>query len=49
VLAQPVAGVERGRYALILSAGARPPPYPDDAERKGVKSRRARKPVADGS
>jgi rod shape-determining protein MreC len=50
VLAQPVAGIERGRYALLLSAGARPPAYPDaTAETKGGRSRRARKPAADGS
>jgi rod shape-determining protein MreC len=50
VLAQPVAGIERGRYALLLSAGARAPEYPDDAAaRKGAKTRRARKPVPDGS
>jgi rod shape-determining protein MreC len=49
VLAQPTAGVERGRYALVLSAGARPPAYPDAAEKKAAKSRRPRKPAADGS
>lgn len=50
VLAQPAAGVERGRYALVLSTGARPPAYPEaDGEKKTAKSRRARKPVADGS
>ncbi|HEU4644931.1 MAG TPA: rod shape-determining protein MreC [Burkholderiales bacterium] len=50
VLAQPTAGVERGRYALVLSAGTRPPDYPDAAaDKKGAKSRRPRKPAADGS
>ena len=50
VLAQPVAGVERGRYALVLSAGARLPEPPQaDGVRKGAKSRRARKAAADGS
>jgi hypothetical protein len=51
VLAQPVAGIERGRYALLLSAGERPPAHPDAAaaERKGTKTRRARKPPADDS
>jgi len=49
VLAQPLAGVERGRYALVLSAGASLPDYPENAEeRKGAKTRRAKKPVADG-
>jgi rod shape-determining protein MreC len=43
VVAQPIAGVERGRYALLLSPGARPPAYPDAAdERKGPRSRRAK-------
>ena len=50
VLAQPLAGVERGRYALVLSAGARLPDYPQDAdERKGTKTRRPRKGSADGA
>lgn len=50
VLAQPTAGVERGRYALVLSAGTRLPDYPGAAEeKKGAKSRRSRKPAADGS
>jgi rod shape-determining protein MreC len=49
VLAQPLAGVERGRYALVLSPGARQPEYPKDAvQARGAKSRRAKKPVADG-
>lgn len=48
VLAQPAAGVERGRYALVLSTGARPPDYPEaDAGRKGARSRRSKK--TDGS
>ncbi len=49
VLAQPTAGVERGRYALVLSAGARPPAYPGTAEKEGAKSRRPRKPAANDS
>jgi len=50
VLAQPSAGVERGRYALVLSVGARPPAYPDaSAERKGAKTRRPKKPTPDGT
>jgi rod shape-determining protein MreC len=50
VLAQPAAGVERGRYALVLSPGARLPSYPDTAaERKGARSHRARKPNPDGT
>jgi rod shape-determining protein MreC len=48
VLAQPAAGVERGRYALVLSTGARPAEVPDaEAGRKNVRPRRAQK--ADGS
>lgn len=47
VLAQPAAGVERGRYTLVLSAGARPPSHPEaDAGRRSAKPRRAKK--ADG-
>ena len=50
VLAQPSAGIERGHYALVLSAEARLPAYPEAAaEGKGAKSRRARKKDADGS
>jgi rod shape-determining protein MreC len=49
VLAQPTAGVERGRYALVLSAGARLPAYPDAAEKKRAQPQRPRKPAADGS
>ena len=51
VLAQPSAGVERGRYALVLSSEARLPPYPDEAaaERKSAKKARPRKKDADGS
>jgi len=42
VLAQPSAGVERGRYVLVLSPGAKPAPYPETpAERK--RSHRAKK------
>lgn len=48
VLAQPAAGVERGRYALVLSTGARLSAYPEaEAARKTAKARRGRKP--DGS
>lgn len=49
VLAQPIAGVERGRYALVLSPGARLPDYPeDDTTRKGTRSRRGRKATLNG-
>jgi rod shape-determining protein MreC len=53
VLAQPSAGVERGRYALVLSSEARLPPYPADAaaerDRKGAKKARAKKKDGDGT
>jgi len=49
VLAQPIAGVERGRYALVLSPGARLPDYPDDEDkRRSPRAKRARKAPADG-
>ena len=50
VLAQPSAGIERGRYALVLSGEARLPAYPEAAaEGKGAKARRAKKKDADGT
>lgn len=50
VLAQPSAGIERGRYALVLAGDARLPPYPEAAaDGKAAKTRRARKKDADGS
>ncbi len=49
VLAQPSAGVERGRYALVLSSEARLPPYPESAADKGPKARKAKRKDADGS
>jgi rod shape-determining protein MreC len=50
VLARPAAGVERGRYALVLSAGARLPEPPQAGiEGKGGKSRRPAKAAADGT
>ena len=49
VLAQPIAGVERGRYALVLSTGARLPEYPPAGDaRKGAKRRRPQKAPAHG-
>ena len=45
VTARPTAGVDRGRYVLVLSAEAARPPRPDEAQakdRRGEKSRRAR-------
>ena len=53
VLAQPSAGVERGRYVLVLSSEARLPPYPEDAaaerDRKGAKKARPKKKDGDGT
>jgi len=50
VVAQPSAGVERGRYALVLSGEAQLPPYPDTAAQgKGAKTRRAMRKDANGS
>jgi len=49
VLAQPTAGIERGRYALVLSGEARLPPYPESAAGKDAKPRRAKRKDADGS
>ena len=53
VLAQPSAGVERGRYALVLSSEVRLPPYPEDAagerDRKGAKKARPKKKDGDGT
>lgn len=43
-LCQPVAGIERGRYVLILANESVRPPLPEDAgkDRRGDKSRKAR-------
>ena len=49
VVAQPSAGVERGRYALVLSGAAPLPPYPEAAQGKSAKSRRAKRKDADGT
>lgn len=49
VLAEPVAGVERGRYALVLSTGARLPDYPQPPEAgKRAKRGRVQRRPADG-
>jgi len=46
VLCRPTAGVDRGRYVLILSNDAQLPPRPDDAQttkdRRGEKGRRGK-------
>lgn len=49
VVAQPSAGIERGRYALVLSGEARLPPYPETAQGRSAKSRGAKRKDADGS
>ncbi|MDA0275384.1 MAG: rod shape-determining protein MreC [Proteobacteria bacterium] len=48
VVAQPSAGIERGRYALVLSGAALLPPYPETAQGKNAKLRRAKRKSADG-
>ncbi|OGA01101.1 MAG: rod shape-determining protein MreC [Betaproteobacteria bacterium RIFCSPLOWO2_02_67_12] len=55
ILCQPAAGVERGRFVLVLSAEARAAPYPEEAttgserDARTGKVRRARKKAADGA
>lgn len=50
VLAQPSAGVERGRYALVLATESNLPPRPGAATRdNSANSRRAKRKDADGS
>ncbi|MGE3161347.1 MAG: rod shape-determining protein MreC [Burkholderiales bacterium] len=50
VLARPVAGVERGRYALVLSAGARrPEPPAAEGDTKRERTRRSKRAATDGS
>jgi len=50
-LCQPVAGIDRGRYVLILANESARPPLPQNAgkERRGEKSRRARAKEADAA
>jgi rod shape-determining protein MreC len=46
VVCRPTAGVDRGRYVLILTSDVAPPPRPDEAQsskdRRSDKTRRAR-------
>lgn len=55
ILCQPAAGVERGRFVLVLNAEARAVPYPEEAatererDTRAAKVRRARKKAADGA
>jgi rod shape-determining protein MreC len=49
VVCKPAAGIERGRYVLVLTNETARPPRPDEAqakERRGEKTRRARKDKA---
>ena len=50
-LCQPVAGIDRGRYVLILANESARPPLPQDAgkERRGERSRGARAKEADAA
>jgi rod shape-determining protein MreC len=47
IVCRPAAGVERGRYVLVLSGEAKRPPYPEQAgperERRAGKSRKVRR------
>lgn len=55
ILCQPAAGVERGRFVLVLNVEARAAPYPEEAatererDTRASKLRRARKKAADGA
>jgi rod shape-determining protein MreC len=55
ILCQPAAGVERGRFVLVLNAEARAAPYPEEAaaererDTRAGKVRRVRKKAADGT
>ena len=55
ILCQPAAGVERGRFVLVLNAEARAAPYPEEAaaererDTRAGKVRRVRKKAADGA
>ena len=53
ILCQPAAGIERGRYVLILDTEARAAPRPDETapegDARGSKSRRVRRKAADGA
>ena len=43
VLCRPIAGVDRGRYVLILTSEANMPPRPDEAEKKERRSDKVRR------
>ncbi len=53
ILCQPAAGIERGRFVLVLGTAARAAPYPEAAtlerDARAGKMRRARKKAADGA
>lgn len=53
ILCQPAAGIERGRFVLVLGTAARAAPYPEEAtlerDARAGKMRRARKKAADGA
>ena len=52
IICQPAAGVDRGRYVLVLSSNAQRPPYPEATkpgkDRGGDRPRRSRRREADG-
>ena len=43
VLCRPMAGVDRGRYVLVLTTEVNMPPRPDDAEKKERRSEKTRR------
>ena len=43
VLCQPTAGVDRGRYVLVLGSESNMPPRPDDAEKKDRRADKSRR------
>jgi rod shape-determining protein MreC len=43
VLCRPIAGVDRGRYVLILTTEANMPPLPEEAEKKERRADKARR------
>ena len=53
IVCQPAAGVESGRYVLVLGTETRAPPYPEEAgpdrDKRGAKTRRPRRKEADAA
>jgi rod shape-determining protein MreC len=49
VLCRPAAGVDRGRYVLVLSNDAQLPPRPDEAEKKERRAEKGRRGKGKGA